>query len=178
MAIGSRARCGKEIEEGARAIGAGYMVIGDAAMAKRALNAVREAFDAALTFDDPQVHADVTKPQKIVAVTGVTGTMGQETLKQLLPRGNRFKIRAFARPSEVNREKNEKNLQLRIWKWLWGDLGNYEDIKKLVDGADYVLHIGAMVSPAADKYPEKTLYTKYWFHPQYHQGNQGTAGPG
>lgn len=40
-----------------------------------------------------------------------------------------------------------------------GDLGNYEDIKKLVDGADYVLHIGAMVSPAADKYPEKTLYT-------------------
>ena len=108
MAIGSKARCGKEIEEGARAIGAGYMVIGDAAMARRALNAVREAFDAALTFDDPQVHADVTKPQKIVAVTGVTGTMGQETLKQLLPRGNRFKIRAFARPSEVNREKMKK----------------------------------------------------------------------
>lgn len=26
-------------------------------------------------------------------------------------------------------------------------------------GADYVLHIGAMVSPAADKKPEKTLYT-------------------
>ncbi len=159
MAIGSRARCGKEIEEGARAIGAGYMVIGDAAMARRALNAVREAFDAALTFDDPQVHADVTKPQKIVAVTGVTGTMGQETLKQLLPRGNRFKIRAFARPSEVNREKMKKfaapNLEV-VWG---GDLGNYEDIKKLVDGADYVLHIGAMVSPAADKYPEKTLYT-------------------
>lgn len=158
MAIGSRARCGKEIEEGARAIGAGYMVIGDAAMARRALNAVREAFDAALTFDDPQVHADVTKPQKIVAVTGVTGTMGQETLKQLLPRGNRFKIRAFARPSEVNREKMKKfaapNLEV-----VWGDLGNYEDIKRLVDGADYVLHIGAMVSPAADKYPEKTLYT-------------------
>ena len=110
-------------------------------MARRALNAVREAFDAALTFDDPQVHADVTKPQKIVAVTGVTGTMGQETLKQLLPRGNRFKIRAFARPSEVNREKMKKfaapNLEV-----VWGDLGNYEDIKKLVDGADYVLHSG------------------------------------
>ena len=32
---------------------------------------------------------------------------------------------------------------------------DYDTIKKCVDGADYVLHIGAMVSPAADKYPEK-----------------------
>ncbi|EOS38366.1 hypothetical protein C808_02567 [Lachnospiraceae bacterium M18-1] len=158
MAIGSKSRCGKEIEEGARAIGAGYMVIGDAGMARRALNAVREAFDAALTFDEPKVHEDVTKPQKIVLVTGATGTMGQETMKQLLDRGNRFKVRAFARPSEINKQKMKKyagpNLEV-----VWGDLASYEDIKKAVDGADYVLHIGAMVSPAADKYPEKTLYT-------------------
>lgn len=36
---------------------------------------------------------------------------------------------------------------------------DYETILKCVTGADYVLHIGAMVSPAADKYPEETLYT-------------------
>lgn len=158
IAVGAKARCGKEIEEGARAIGAGYMVIGDAGMARRALNAVREAFDAALTFDDPKVHADVSKRQKTVLVTGATGTMGQETLKELLKRGNRFKVRAFARPSETNRKKMKKyagpNLEV-----AWGDLSSYEDIKKAVDGADYVLHIGAMVSPAADKYPEQTLYT-------------------
>lgn len=158
IAIGSRSRCGSEIEEGARAIGAGYMVIGDAGMARRALNAVREAYDAALSFDDPKVHAEVSKPQKTVLVTGVTGTMGQETLKQLLERGSRFKVRAFARPSEVNKIKMKKyagpNLEI-----VWGNLSNYEDIKKAVDGADYVLHIGAMVSPAADKYPEQTLYT-------------------
>lgn len=158
MAIGSKSRCGKEIEEGAREHGAGYMVIGDAGMARRALDAVREAFDAALTFDDPKVRADITKPQKIVAVTGVTGTMGQETLKQLLNRGSRFKVRAFARPSEVNKEKMRKYADPNL-EVVWGDLENYEDIKRLVDGADYVLHIGAMVSPAADKYPEKTLYT-------------------
>ena len=40
---------------------------------------------------------------------------------------------------------------------VWGDMVDYDTIKKCVDGADYVLHIGAMVSPAADKYPEKTL---------------------
>lgn len=158
MAIGSRSRSGKELEAAAREIGAGYMVIGDAGMARRALNAVREAYDAARTFDDPQVHADVSKPQKVVAVTGVTGTMGQETVKNLLARGNRFKVKAFARPSEANRQKMKllANPNLEV---VWGDLSSYDDIKRLVDGADYVLHIGAMVSPAADKYPEKTLYT-------------------
>ncbi len=42
---------------------------------------------------------------------------------------------------------------------VWGDMSDYDTIKKCVDGCDYVLHIGAMVSPAADKYPEETLYT-------------------
>ncbi len=158
IAVGARARNGRELEEAAREIGAGYMVIGDAGMARRALNAVREGFDAALTFDDPVVHTDVSKPQKVIFVTGVTGTMGQESLKQLLARGNRFRVKAFARHSEKNDALMKKfacpNLEM-----VWGDLGCYEDIKRGVDGADYVLHIGAMVSPAADKYPEQTLRT-------------------
>ncbi|MCF0113995.1 MAG: FAD-dependent oxidoreductase, partial [Erysipelotrichaceae bacterium] len=158
MAIGAKSRCGKEIEEATREIGAGYMVIGDANMARRALDAIKEGHDAAMTFDDPQVHADISKPKKVIAVTGVTGTMGLETLKQLLSRSNRFHVKAFARPSEVNKAKMKKVAHPDL-EVVWGDLGNYEDIKRLVDGADYVLHIGAMVSPMADKYPEKTLYT-------------------
>ncbi len=158
VAIGSRSRDGSALEAAAREIGAGYFVIGDAGRARRAMNATREAFDAAMTFDDPAVHADVTQPKKVVAVTGVTGTMGQETLKQLLSRGNRFKVKALARPSDTNRQKMKKFMDPNL-EIIWGDLGSYEDIKRLVDGADYVLHIGAMVSPAADKYPEKTLYT-------------------
>lgn len=158
MAIGSKSRDGSMIEAAARKIGAGYIKIGDAGMARRALNAVKEAYDAVRTFDDPQIHGYLAKPQKVIAVTGVTGTMGQETLKNLLSRGNRFRVKAFARPSAVNKEKMKKyrdpNLEV-----VWGDLANYDDIKRLVDDADYVLHIGAMVSPAADKYPEQTLYT-------------------
>ncbi|MDO4620771.1 MAG: FAD-dependent oxidoreductase [Lachnospiraceae bacterium] len=158
VAIGSVSRDGRELEAAAREVGAGYFVIGDAGRARRAMNATREAFDAALTFDDPAVHADVTKPQKVVAVTGATGTMGLETLKQLLGRKNRFKVRAFARESDINRQKM-KQMAAPNLEVVWGDLANYDDIRRLVDGADYVLHIGAMVSPAADKYPEKTLYT-------------------
>ena len=158
MAIGSRSRDGRELEEAAYANGIGYMVIGDAAQARRALNATREAMDAALTFDNPKVHEEVSRPKKVVFLTGATGIMGQETMKQLLSRSTRFQVRALARPSEKNRALMKKYMcpSLQV---IWGDMADYETIKQGVDGADYVLHIGAMVSPAADQYPEKTLYT-------------------
>ena len=96
--------------------------------------------------------------KKVVFVTGATGIMGQETMKQLLARNNRFKTRILARPSEKNHKLLKKYMCPSL-EVVWGDMADYDTIKKCVDGADYVLHIGAMVSPAADKYPEKTLYT-------------------
>ena len=42
---------------------------------------------------------------------------------------------------------------------VWGDLTSYDDVVKGVEGADFVLHVGGMVSPAADYYPGKTLKT-------------------
>ena len=134
--------------------GVAYFEIGDAAGARRALNATREGFDAALKFDDPQEHAYALRPKKIVFVTGATGTMGQETMKQLLSRSNRFITRILARPSAKNKELLKK-YRCPALEIVWGDMVDYDTIKKCVDGADYVLHIGAMVSPAADAYPEK-----------------------
>ena len=37
-----------------------------------------------------------------------------------------------------------------------GDLRNYDTILKCVTGADFVLHVGGMVSPYADKFPYET----------------------
>lgn len=158
IAVGSKSRDGKELEEACLALNIGYFTIGDAGMARRAIDATREAYDIALSFDDPQVHADASKPKKVVFVTGGSGTMGKETLKQLLNRRNRFKVRALIRPSDKNKALMKKlaNPSLEV---IWGDMSDYDTILKCVTGADYVLHIGAMVSPAADKYPEKTLYT-------------------
>lgn len=158
MAIGARSRDGSTLEQAAYDNGCGYMVIGDASMARRAIDATREAMEAAVTFDDPQVHADVSKPRKVVLVTGASGTMGQETMKQLLSRKNRFKVRALVRPSDKNRALMKKYACPSL-EVIWGDMADYDTVKRGVDGADYVLHIGAMVSPAADQYPEKTLYT-------------------
>ena len=158
MAVGAVRRDGSQLEKACHEKGIGYYEVGDAGMARRAINATREAFDAALRFDQPEEHAYVSKPKKLVFLTGATGIMGQQTMQQLLSRNNRFQVRILARPSEKNKKLLKKYLcpSLEI---VWGDMADYETIKKCVDGSDYVLHIGAMVSPAADKYPEQTLRT-------------------
>lgn len=158
IAIGSKSRCGKELEEACRESGVAYFCVGDAYGARRALNAVREAFDVALTFDKEEVRRDALKPKKTVFLTGASGTMGQETLKQLLARSSRFKVRAIVRDSKKNRELMKKYVCPAL-EIVWGDMTDYETMLKCITGADYVLHIGAMVSPMADDYPKETLYT-------------------
>ena len=94
---------------------------------------------------------------KTVFLTGATGTMGHAGLMELSKRLDRFQVTLLARPSQVNKKKLaafEKLANIRI---VWGDLMNYDDVLKGVTGADYVLHVGGMVSPAADYFPKKTL---------------------
>ncbi|WP_407654324.1 MULTISPECIES: FAD-dependent oxidoreductase [Caproicibacterium] len=100
LAIGVRSLDSSALEQACYDNGVAYFAIGDAAKARRALNATREAFDAALTFDKPEVYRDACKPKKVVFLTGASGTMGQETLKQLLARSSRFRVRALVRPSQ------------------------------------------------------------------------------
>lgn len=94
--------------------------------------------------------------KKTIFLTGVTGTMGHAGLQEFVQRLDRFNITLLARPSKINKSKlaayaGEKGIRI-----VWGDLTNYEDVLNGVAGADYVLHVGGMVSPAADYYPKKT----------------------
>ncbi|MGM9760361.1 MAG: NAD-dependent epimerase/dehydratase family protein [Parabacteroides sp.] len=96
------------------------------------------------------------KKKKTIFLTGATGTMGGAGLKEIAKRFDRFNVTLLARPSEANRKKlavYEDSENVRI---VWGDLTRYEDVLKGVRGADYVLHVGGMVSPAADYFPKKT----------------------
>ncbi len=157
-AVGTKKRDGSKLQKACYDRHIGYYEVGDASMPRRALNAVREAFDAALVFDREDEHEYASNPKKTIFLTGATGTMGQETLKQLLSRNNRFQVRALVLPLDKDKEIIKKYACPSL-EVIWGDMADYDTIKKGVDGADYVLHIGAMVSPAADEYPEKTLYT-------------------
>jgi nucleoside-diphosphate-sugar epimerase len=93
---------------------------------------------------------------KTVFLTGGTGNMGWAGFQELLKR-RRFHIRLLARDSRKNRKKLSPYISNPYVTVIWGDLTCYDDVLKGVQGSDYVLHVGGMVSPAADYYPEKTL---------------------
>jgi len=94
--------------------------------------------------------------KKTIFLTGATGNMGKEGMKQLLSRKDRFDIIILILPSEKDKElvRNwEKEPSVRV---VYGDLTKYEDVLDCINGADYVLHVGGMVSPMADYHPELT----------------------
>lgn len=92
-----------------------------------------------------------------VFLTGATGIMGTAALRQLADRLDRFDLTLLARDSKANRKKLAPCIGRDGIRVVWGDLMNYADVLRGVEGADVVLHVGGMVSPAADYHPEKTF---------------------
>ena len=99
----------------------------------------------------------MTLKKKTVFLTGATGNMGWFGFQELYKRKERFDIRLLARDSKKNRKLLNKYAADPAVTVIWGDLTKYEDVLAGVSGADYVLHVGGMVSPAADYFPENTL---------------------
>lgn len=96
------------------------------------------------------------KEKRRVFLTGATGVMGQAGLKELVKEGDRYEVTVLARPSRRNRKKLKKFREQGV-KVVWGDLMDEKSLREGIEGADIVLHVGGMVSPMAEHYPEKTL---------------------
>lgn len=93
---------------------------------------------------------------KTVFITGVTGVMGRATLDAVLQRGD-CKVRALARDSGKNRKLLRKYLERNDFEVVWGDLLDYSSVERALGDATIVIHLGGMVSPMADRFPDKTL---------------------
>lgn len=91
-----------------------------------------------------------------VFLTGATGVMGMAGLKELTAKPDEYRVTVLARDSRINRKKllpyEKQGVEI-----IWGNLLDNESLRKGIENSDIVLHVGGMVSPKADIYPEETL---------------------
>lgn len=109
------------------------------------------------TAESRKLAETIIQMKKTVFLTGATGNMGWAGFQELLKKKDRFHIRLLARDSGKNRKLLSPYLSDPAVSVIWGDLMDPDAVKAAMSGADYVLHVGGMVSPAADYFPEKTL---------------------
>ncbi|MCV7229502.1 NAD-dependent epimerase/dehydratase family protein [Mycolicibacterium komossense] len=95
--------------------------------------------------------------RKRVFLTGATGNWGRFALAEFAKRADRFDVIALVLPTPADREvigryEDMKNLDVRF-----GDLTDYAAVRACVAGADFVVHLGGVVSPLGDDNPQLAL---------------------
>lgn len=103
----------------------------------------------------------ITMKRQRVFLTGATGSMGFIGLNEILKDTDKQDVVILVQNTERDRKKlegyeNRKGLSIR-----WGDLTNYDDVYNCVKDADIILHVAALVSPAADYHPELAMKVNY-----------------
>lgn len=97
--------------------------------------------------------------KKKVFLTGATGTMGGAAMNYILAHPDRIELTVLVRDGKRHGKARKRidrlELEGRI-KVIHGDLCDASAIARGVNDADYVLHVGGMVSPYADRFPEAT----------------------
>jgi nucleoside-diphosphate-sugar epimerase len=88
---------------------------------------------------------------KRVLLTGASGTVGREVLKQLCELPEYFEITVFDRRSKDSISFFKKFVDRIIL--IYGDLSNKSDICQACSDQDVVIHLAAVIPPLADKDP-------------------------
>lgn len=92
----------------------------------------------------------------MVLLTGASGSMGFEAFRLLWEKRDRYEIVLLLRPSPKNKRLFSPYVrQAGNLKIVWGDALNREDIIEACRGIDWCLHCMAMISPAADRDPDR-----------------------
>ncbi|MEN8241074.1 MAG: NAD-dependent epimerase/dehydratase family protein [Chloroflexota bacterium] len=91
-----------------------------------------------------------------VFLTGAGGNMGGAALEMFVTpeQKARVNLTLLDLPTEANCKKLQPYADQYGVNIIWGDLTNYEDVLRAVNGADYVLHAAAVIPPLADHDPD------------------------
>ena len=93
---------------------------------------------------------------KVVLITGGTGSWGQELTTQLLNKDPK-EIRIFSRSelAQVNMERKFDNPKL---KFIIGDVRDFDVLSRSCRGVDYIFHLAALKHvPVCEEQPQISL---------------------
>jgi len=94
-----------------------------------------------------------------IAMTGISGNMGSEALKQTFELPTVEMIRVILRNSKKNKilaKKLEKTYGKKI-QIVYGSIDNQEICNAIVKNMDYVIHMAAVIPPLSDNSPQASF---------------------
>lgn len=87
-----------------------------------------------------------------VLLTGASGTVGYEILKQLHHLRDKYEITVFdIYNSKIRKKFSKFSEDINI---VYGDIAKNEDVAKACHDKDFVIHIAAIIPPLADEEPD------------------------
>lgn len=94
---------------------------------------------------------------KRILLTGAAGSVGYETLKELLKQG--YQVNVLELPTKKNKCRLDQISNITIF---YGDINDHEVVKKALENVDTVIHLAAIIPPLADLQPELTRKVNYF----------------
>ncbi|MFK4762645.1 NAD-dependent epimerase/dehydratase family protein [Microbacterium sp. ZW T5_45] len=88
-----------------------------------------------------------------VFLTGAAGNWGRRVLDEFRERADRFEVVALVLPAPKDMASIREYEDMPNLEVVFGDMTDYATVERCVRGADFVLHVGAAVSPAVDDHP-------------------------
>ncbi len=93
-----------------------------------------------------------------VALTGVTGNMGVQALRELIKISDlEFKLLVFPKEKRLKEIKKICKGQMNRVQFVYGSINHPEVCEQLVSGTDYVVNMASVIPPHSDQFPHYAI---------------------
>ena len=93
-----------------------------------------------------------------ILITGAFGSIGKAVIEEAHKRNHEITV------FEIENKKTRKDAHKyrnKIKEVIFGDIRNFEDVKKAVQESEIVIHLAAIIPPTSKKHRELTMDINY-----------------